>query len=273
MLDFIKDILSAFRQSSIERIKNPFVGAFVFSWLGFNWQVLAIILFSKKDVIERVDYIKEHYDVGHFILAPALTTIVICIILPLANKVFTKFQSKPISETTDILMQSKIDIAEKQLQIADIEAKKKLAIKREEKYIEQNIYEIRDKHSRLERTAEEMTIELKKVKGALAASVNENAQIKTENSSLKEVYKIRETSLNEQIESLRKSILSLEKKEKDLHNEIKKSREKNDEYDKFISENPDILNRFFQFGLVTQPNLHASKLREVNNYNNNEESL
>lgn len=269
MLDFIKDILSAFKQSSIERIKNPFVGAFVFSWLGFNWQVLAIILFSQKDVIERVEYIKKYYDVGSFILAPTLTTIVICIILPLANKIFTKFQSKPISETTDILMQSKIDIAEKQLQIADIEAKKKLAIKREEKYIEQNIYEIRDKNSRLEKSAEEMTNELKKAKGALAASVNESAKIKTENSSLKEVHKIRETSLNEQIESLRKSILSLEKKEKQLHNQIKKSMEKNEEYDKFISENPDILNRFFQFGLVTQPNLYASKLREINNININ----
>ncbi len=268
MLDFIKDILSAFRQSSIERIKNPFVGAFVFSWLGFNWQVLAIILFSKKDVIERIDYIKEHYDVGHFILAPALTTIVICIILPLANKVFTKFQSKPIRETTDILMQSKIDIAENQLKIADIEARKKLAIKREEKYIEQNIYEIRDKHSRLEKSAEEMTNELKEVKSALTSSVNENAKIKTENSSLKEVHKIREASLNEQIESLRKNILSLEKREKDLHNLIKKSKEKNDEYNKFITENPDILNRFFQFGIITKPNLYETKIRTINDNGN-----
>ncbi|MEN4214132.1 hypothetical protein [Serratia marcescens] len=170
MLDFIKDILSAFRQSSIERIKNPFVGAFVFSWLGFNWQVLAIILFSKKDVIERIDYIKDHYDVGHFILAPALTTIVICIILPLANKAFTKFQSKPIRETTDILMQSKIDIAENQLKIADIEARKKLAIKREERNIEEGIESIKKEIKNEIEKNREMTIKNDELKASLSQS-------------------------------------------------------------------------------------------------------
>ncbi len=139
MLDFFKEIFASFKQNSVERIRNPYVGAFVFSWFGFNWQTLSIMLFSKKDVIERVEYVKQHYDVGDFILAPALTTIVICILLPWANKIFTKIQSKPLSDTTAMLMQSKIDIAEKQLQIADMEAKKKLAQKREERNIEENI--------------------------------------------------------------------------------------------------------------------------------------
>lgn len=186
MFDFIKDIFSSFRQSSIERIKNPFVGAFVFSWLGFNWQVLAIIIFSKKDVIERVDYIKAHYDVGHFILAPSLTTIAICIILPWANKIFTKLQSKPISDTTSILMQAKIDIAEKQLQIADFEAKKKLAEKREERNIEEDI---ESKNTKLDNALKEKNDTLEEIsllRENLRSEKSDASLFRQENSNLKQ---------------------------------------------------------------------------------------
>lgn len=139
MLDFIKDIFFAFKQNSIERIRNPFIGAFVFSWLGFNWQALSIVLFSKKDIIDRIKYINENYDIGSFLLGPICTTILICFVLPQVNKFFTKIQKKPISETTDIIMQSKIDFAEMQLKIADFDAKKKLAEKREARNIEDGI--------------------------------------------------------------------------------------------------------------------------------------
>ncbi|EIM8482249.1 hypothetical protein [Serratia marcescens] len=213
MLDFIKDIFSAFKQSSIERIKNPFVGAFVFSWLGFNWQILAIILFSEKDVIERIEYIKKHYDVGDFILAPLLTTVLICVLLPLANKVFTKYQSKPISETTDILMQSKIDIAEKQLQIADIEAKKKLAVKREERNIEEGIESIKkDIKNELEKN-KEMTDEINELSASLKQSgiVNNNANLNL-------------LSANEKITSLTDNLKKLEETIKVKTEEIDKMR-------------------------------------------------
>lgn len=186
MLDFIKDIFSSFRQSSIERIKNPFIGAFVFSWLGFNWQVLAIIIFSKKDIIERVDYIKVHYDVGHFILAPSLTTIAICIILPWANKIFTKLQSKPISDTTSILMQAKIDIAEKQLQIADFEAKKKLAEKREERNIEEDIESKNIKLDNAIKEKNDALEEINLIRESLRNEKSDASLFRQENSNLKQ---------------------------------------------------------------------------------------
>lgn len=180
MLDFIKDIFAAFKQSSVERVKNPFIGAFAFSWIGFNWQVIAILLFSNVDVIERVKYIKNNYDVGGFVLAPALTAIVICIILPEANKLFTKLQKKPINETVDILMQSKIDIAGKQLEIADIEAKKQLAHKREERNIEENIEAIRRELQETKDLNESLKIENISSKDAIK-SERENVSKLTKN--------------------------------------------------------------------------------------------
>lgn len=208
MLDFIKDIFSAFRQSSIERIKNPFVGAFVFSWLGFNWQVLAIILFSKKDVIERIDYIKDQYDVGHFILGPVLITIVICIILPWANKIFTKYQSKPIGETTDIIMQSKIDIAEKQMIIAKFDAKKKLAEKLEARNIEEGIDSIKQQ---------------------IKNEVNKNNELTESLKDLSSKLKVTEKYLSDYTVKLENSNKMVENLSKDIESKIGLLKNKTDE--------------------------------------------
>jgi len=142
MLDFFKDIISAFRQSSLERIKSPFLGAFVFSWIGFNWQMLTILFLSKQNILGRLDYINSHFDVGNYILGPIFTTIIICLLLPYANKYVTKFQKGTNHETNMLILQSKIDIATKQVEIADYEAKKKLAEEREKKYIDANIHVI-----------------------------------------------------------------------------------------------------------------------------------
>ena len=43
MLDFIRDLYASFKQTALERVKNPVLGAFVFSWIGFNWEILAIL--------------------------------------------------------------------------------------------------------------------------------------------------------------------------------------------------------------------------------------
>ncbi|MBH3177343.1 hypothetical protein [Serratia ureilytica] len=170
MLDFIKDIFSAFKQNSIERIKNPFIGAFVFSWIGFNWQALAVLLLSEKDITKRLTYINETHNIGSFLLGPICTTILICWMLPEINKFFTRLQNKPNSETTDIIMQSKIDIAEKQLQISDIEAKKKLAIKREERNIEEGIESIKNEIENKIAKNKEMTTKIDELSASLTQS-------------------------------------------------------------------------------------------------------
>ncbi|CAI1109711.1 Uncharacterised protein [Serratia marcescens] len=253
MLDFIKDIFSSFRQSSIERIKNPFVGAFVFSWLGFNWQILAIITFSKKDIIERVDYIKAHYDVGHFILAPSLTTIAICIILPWANKIFTKLQSKPISDTTSILMQAKIDIAEKQLQIANFEAKKKLAEKREERNIEEDI---ESKNIKLDNAIKEKNNALEEISLLRESLRNEKSDaslFRQDNSNLKQ------SLINEQklYSELAKITAEKDKNISDLQREINKIAEENLK----LKENFDAQN-FANSSLIEQANRDAEIIKK-----------
>lgn len=160
MFDFFKDILSAFHKTSSERLKSPFLGAFVFSWLSFNWDSLAIIVFSKKDIEQRIQYVFSNHDVGSFLLAPLSIATVICLTLPEINKIFIKIQSKPIHEATTTAMLAKIALAEQQLQISEIEAKKRLAEKKEEKEIDQGIQNIRTENINLTFNIESLEKEL-----------------------------------------------------------------------------------------------------------------
>jgi len=167
MLDFIKDIFAAFRQNSLERMKSPFLGAFVFSWLGFNWQLLAILFFSKKEVEERILFINQNFDIGGLLLGPACTTLLICILLPQATKYIIKLQSKPISAATLTTMTEKISLAARQLEIADIESKKRLSDKREERRIEEGIEAIKAENTRLKDIIDEQSESIKNINAAL----------------------------------------------------------------------------------------------------------
>lgn len=162
MLDFIRDIYASFRQTSLERVKSPFLGAFVFSWIGFNWQMLAIIFFSKKDIEERLELINKSFDIGNYLLAPIFTTALIVTLLPQINKIITKIQNKPNTDTIELSLESKIRIAELQQSLAESEARKKLADKKEERFIEDGIYSLKE--------------EFEKTKGDLAQR-NEDAKM------------------------------------------------------------------------------------------------
>lgn len=148
MLDFIRDIYASFRQTSLERVKSPFLGALVFSWLGFNWQMLAIVLFSEKKIEDRLDDINNSFGVGSYLLAPICTTALIVILLPQINKLITKIQDKPNSDTIEMSLSSKIKIAELQQSLAESEARKKLADKKEERFIEENIISIKKRYEK-----------------------------------------------------------------------------------------------------------------------------
>lgn len=152
MLDFIRDIMASFRQASLERVRSPFLGAFVFSWLGFNWPMLAILFFSNRDMEKRIAYIFANFGIEDYLIGPICTSALIAYLLPKINKFVTKIQDKPNTETIEMSLESKIKIAKKQQEIAEIDAKKKLAEKKEERYIEEGIENIK---SSLEKASKE----------------------------------------------------------------------------------------------------------------------
>lgn len=182
MLDFIRDIYTSFRQTSIERVKSPYLGAFVFSWFGFNWQMLAILLLSEKAVEDRIELINKNFDIGDYLLGPIITAGLIVIILPQLNKLITKIQDKPNNETITLSLTSKIEIAELQQALAESEARKKLAEKKEERFIEDGIHAIKIE---LEQTKEQLSERDKDVKFLLNTRTELEGKLAKSESQLK----------------------------------------------------------------------------------------
>lgn len=171
MLDFIRDIFSSFRQASLERVKSPFLGAFVFSWIGFNWPMLAILFFSKVEIEKRISYIEGKFGLDSYLIGPLCTSALIAYLLPKINKLVTKIQDKPNTETIEMSLTSKIKIAELQQSIAEIEARKKLSEKKEERNIEEGIQNIKSDY-------EKVKVKLASTTTVAREAVDENAQLK-----------------------------------------------------------------------------------------------
>lgn len=216
MLDFVRDLYSSFRQTSLERVKSPFLGAFVFSWLAFNWQALAILFFSERKIEEKIKHINENYDVASLLVAPIFTSVLIAFFLPQINKLITKIQDKPNSDTIELTLSSKIKVAKLQQSIAEHEARKRLADKKEERNIEENIESIKNENSKLNDAIVLNELQIKELTEDLNTSkINENnhkakmnSAIETRDKMEKDLRSISEANkeLNTTIRSLREQI-------------------------------------------------------------------
>lgn len=226
MLDFIRDLYASFRQTSLERVKSPVLGAFVFSWIGFNWQMLAILFFSTNKIEDRIEYINKTFDIGSYLLGPIVTTGLICFLLPRANKLVARIQDKPNSETVELTLSSKIKIAEQQQRIAEIDARKKLAEKKEEKFIEESIYKTKEENKSLK-----MEID------TLKKEINFKTQEAIAMQSLRDKELLKIAELKSDIDKLNFEIKVASEKAKILTNENSELNANIKEYNKAVSLN------------------------------------
>ncbi|MFX0157705.1 hypothetical protein [Klebsiella pneumoniae] len=170
MLYFIRDLYASFKQTALERVKNPVLGAFVFSWIGFNWEILAILFFSKEPIETRLIYICQNYDIIFNLMGAISITTLICFFLPRVNKFFTKVQDEPNSDAVLVRLNAKIKVAQKLQDIAELEARKKLAEKKEDKFIDNDIYQIKDENSKLNKEIESMNEQISSLNTSLIKS-------------------------------------------------------------------------------------------------------
>ncbi|HBM3258686.1 TPA: hypothetical protein LVN16_001011 [Klebsiella oxytoca] len=226
MLDFIRDLYASFRQTSLERVKSPVLGAFVFSWIGFNWQMMAILFFSTNKIEDRIEYINKTFDIGSYLLGPIVTTGLICFLLPRANKLVARIQDKPNSETVELTLSSKIKIAEQQQRIAEIDARKKLAEKKEEKFIEESIYKTKEENKSLK-----MEID------TLKKEINFKTQEAIAMQSLRDKELLKIAELKSDIDKLNFEIKVASEKAKILTNENSELNSNIKEYNKAVSLN------------------------------------
>ncbi|HHG8599742.1 hypothetical protein [Morganella morganii] len=67
MRDFFANLFKCTSETMIERVKNPIVGSFIFSWLFFNWKIILILLFSDKEIDDKINSISALISYESFI--------------------------------------------------------------------------------------------------------------------------------------------------------------------------------------------------------------
>lgn len=97
MLDFFKELLAASKANALERIKNPIIGAYAFSWVAFNWKSILITIFSDKNIEDKIGWIAQNSDIRTSLGYPAIMTGIILIILPVFSAIVTFAQNRPLS--------------------------------------------------------------------------------------------------------------------------------------------------------------------------------
>jgi hypothetical protein len=75
---FLSSLLDSFRSHVEERARSPFAGAFVFSWVAFNWQSLLVVIFSARPIEERIEAVLPRFQsIEYTVLWPLLLTLVV----------------------------------------------------------------------------------------------------------------------------------------------------------------------------------------------------
>ena len=68
-----------------ERVTSPLYGAFLFSWIACNWEIIYLTFFISENTIaiNKIDYILQHYmGLSNLLLLPIAYTIILVAIIP-----------------------------------------------------------------------------------------------------------------------------------------------------------------------------------------------
>jgi len=96
-MDSVKEFFQSIYDSYTDRIKNPFIGSFMISFIIFNWRAFAILLYSDWPMHKRIEWIESNYcDVKNLIYPIGISFIYI-LVLPYFN-LFIEFVLKYYTE-------------------------------------------------------------------------------------------------------------------------------------------------------------------------------
>jgi hypothetical protein len=84
-MDSVKEFFQSIVDSYTDRIKSPFIGSFMLSFLIFNWRVFAILLFSEWPIHCRIEWIENKYCIPENFWYPLIIALFYILILPYIN--------------------------------------------------------------------------------------------------------------------------------------------------------------------------------------------
>jgi hypothetical protein len=116
----MKELIQTIFATSKERVSNPLIGTFIFSWIAFNWKPIIYILFSNEIIEDKIGFIEKNFtQINNLILFPLFTAFIYVAIIPYINLLIEMLLKYSRTKRNNILI-----LQQKQL----IENKKELAI-------------------------------------------------------------------------------------------------------------------------------------------------
>ncbi|MCK9744740.1 hypothetical protein [Pseudomonas syringae] len=222
-MKFIDDILESISGSTKTKIEDPFIGAFIGSWIICNWDSLALLVWGEGTATDRISSLSKHYheltiwEINSLVTIPLFMTALFIFAFPwvsLVLKSLLKFANERLHEQAVAIEISKVQRQEalnKRRLLADPEKEflaenVKIDIERRKELIEQ----LKLRTSRFKEKAEAAAAAAAEAKSALEASTSAAAEAKSRanQAELEEVKK----KANAQLEKQRFSLASAQLK-------------------------------------------------------------
>lgn len=132
----MKDFIQSLFKTTEERVKNPFVGSFLISWIVFNWKPILYLFLSKANIVDKINYIDINFsETSHLLWFPLATTIFYILVLPYiswGNEMLIEYS---LQKRSQIFLNKKL---------RDIDIEDRLAIRNI--LLEQNKTEVKEKN-------------------------------------------------------------------------------------------------------------------------------
>lgn len=120
----MKDFLQSIFKTTEERIKNPFIGAFMTSWFLFNWKPILFLIFSSKIIEDKIQYIETSFSNICFILwYPLMSAGFYILVLPYLNLFIDELLKYSLLKRNIILINKQKQTIENQKHLAIEEIK------------------------------------------------------------------------------------------------------------------------------------------------------
>lgn len=130
----MNELIKAFNDAFTQRVKNPFVIAFALAWIGFNWQLLAILFLSNEPISSRFELIHQFYgDWRQLSVYPLIVSVFYLALMPWIALVASRIQSAPnIRRKTfqidqeKLIVESRLSLMQSELQLDQLRLEQEL---------------------------------------------------------------------------------------------------------------------------------------------------
>lgn len=87
------DLYSSIKSNLADRVRSPFYGSFIISWVVINWKPILIFLLSKKNIYTVINDLSAYCDVRYQLYYPVAATLFLVFIMPVIAASYSFFHS------------------------------------------------------------------------------------------------------------------------------------------------------------------------------------